>query len=158
VLAIGSSATNIAAHFGLALTNHLVERDSLGVARPIPGSRYFVPGSILQTRVDTTHPIAHGSKGLTNVFFDESPVWSFGPAAVSQGLKRIAWYDTATPLVSGWALGEQALQNGLAVVEAPIGNGRLVLYGPEILQRAQPHGTFKWLFNGIYYGGTRVRM
>jgi hypothetical protein len=74
-------------------------------------------------------------------------------------LKRIAWYDTATPLVSGWALGEQALRNGLAIVEAPIGAGRLILYGPEILQRAQPHGTFKFLFNGIYYhSGIRGRM
>jgi hypothetical protein len=25
-----------------------------------------------------------------------------------------------------------------------------VMYGPEILQRAQPHGTFKLLFNAIY--------
>jgi hypothetical protein len=27
----------------------------------------------------------------------------------------------------------------------------VLLFGPEILQRAQPHGTFKFLFNGIYY-------
>jgi hypothetical protein len=27
-----------------------------------------------------------------------------------------------------------------------------VLYGPEILFRAQPHGTFKLLFNGIFAG------
>jgi hypothetical protein len=32
-----------------------------------------------------------------------------------------------------------------------VGNGRVLLFGPEILQRAQPHGTFKFLFNGIYY-------
>ena len=25
----------------------------------------------------------------------------------------------------------------------------MLLFGPEILQRAQPHGTFKLLFNGI---------
>jgi hypothetical protein len=26
-----------------------------------------------------------------------------------------------------------------------------VMFGPEITFRAQPHGTFKFLFNGIYY-------
>jgi hypothetical protein len=26
------------------------------------------------------------------------------------------------------------------------------MFGPEINFRAQPHGTFKFLFNGIYYG------
>jgi len=29
----------------------------------------------------------------------------------------------------------------------------VLLFGPEITFRAQPHGTFKLLFNGIYYGG-----
>jgi hypothetical protein len=27
-----------------------------------------------------------------------------------------------------------------------------VMYGPEIAFRGQPHGTFKLLFNGLYYG------
>jgi hypothetical protein len=26
------------------------------------------------------------------------------------------------------------------------------MFGPEITFRAQPHGTFKFLFNSIYYG------
>jgi hypothetical protein len=42
----------------------------------------------------------------------------------------------------------------MAVVEAPVGKGKLVLYGPEILFRAQPHGTFKLFFNGIFAGHT----
>jgi hypothetical protein len=31
--------------------------------------------------------------------------------------------------------------------------GRVVLYGPEILKRAQPHATFKFLFNAIHAAG-----
>lgn len=50
----------------------------------------------------------------------------------------------------GWAWGQQYLENGLAAVEARLGKGRVLLFGSEILQRAQPHGTFKFLFNGIY--------
>ena len=38
----------------------------------------------------------------------------------------------------------------MAVIEAPVGKGKLFLFGPEITFRAQPHETFKFLFNGIY--------
>ena len=31
----------------------------------------------------------------------------------------------------------------------------MLLFGPEITFRAQPHGTFKFLFNGILYGTAR---
>ena len=161
VLAIGSSATNLAAHLGLGITNYLVEQTVAGerTQTPLPSSKYFVPGSILRMAVDTATPLAHGMESQTNAFFDESPVWTFTPQAAAQGLRRVAWYDSPRPLVSGWAWGQSALEGGLAVVEAPVGKGRLVLYGPEILQRAQPHGTFKLLFNGIFYPtGTRTRM
>ncbi|MGH9798876.1 MAG: hypothetical protein ACRD82_00785 [Blastocatellia bacterium] len=44
------------------------------------------------------------------------------------------------------------MQDGVAVIDANVGKGRLFMYGPEIAFRAQPHGTFKLLFNGIYLG------
>jgi hypothetical protein len=40
----------------------------------------------------------------------------------------------------------------VAVIDAPLGRGRVLLFGPEINFRAQSHGTFKFLFNAIYYG------
>ena len=40
----------------------------------------------------------------------------------------------------------------MAVVDAAMGKGRVLLFGPEMNFRAQSHGTFKFLFNGIYYG------
>lgn len=33
-----------------------------------------------------------------------------------------------------------------------MGKGRAFLFGPEILQRGQTHGTYKFFFNGMYYG------
>ena len=62
----------------------------------------------------------------------------------------LAWFDSPTPLRSGWAWGQQYLVNGVAAVEATVGKGRVVLFGPEILKRAQPHATFKLLFNVLY--------
>lgn len=46
--------------------------------------------------------------------------------------------------------GQGYLQGGVAVVDASVGKGKLFLFGPEITFRAQPHATFKFLFNGIY--------
>lgn len=67
----------------------------------------------------------------------------------AQGLKRVAWFDGKTPLRSGWAWGQENLDGGVAIAEAPYGEGRVVLVGPQILFRGQPHGTFKFLFNAI---------
>ena len=50
---------------------------------------------------------------------------------------------------SGWAWGERYLENGVVSAEARIGKGRVLLYAPEILKRAQPHPTFKFLFNAL---------
>jgi hypothetical protein len=41
------------------------------------------------------------------------------------------------------------------VTEAAVGEGRVVLLGPEVAFRCQPHATFKLLFNGLYYGSAK---
>ena len=55
-------------------------------------------------------------------------------------------------LDSGWAWGQQYLNNSIAVAQATMGKGKVLLYGPEITFRGQPHATFKFLFNGLLYG------
>jgi hypothetical protein len=145
VIAIGSSAMNLAQQLKLPIENHLVENGA-----PIPPAKYFVPGSVLTAKVDTSHPLAAGMRERTDFFFDNNPVFKLGPGAEAAGLKAFAWFDSPTPLHSGWAWGQQYLNGGVLAIDAPVGKGRLVLYGPEILQRAQPHATFKLLFNAIY--------
>jgi Zinc carboxypeptidase len=149
VIAIGTSAMNLAQHLKLPIENHLIENGA-----PIPASKYFVPGSVLTGRVDTRNPLAAGMRERTDFFFDNSPVFKLGPGAEAAGVKAFAWFDSPKPLHSGWAWGQQYLNGGVIAIEAPVGKGRLVLYGPEILQRAQPHGTFKLLFNALYASAT----
>ena len=93
-----------------------------------------------------------GMSGLTDVFFESDPVFDLAPDAAAKGVKRIAWYDGKATLRSGWAWGQEYLDGGTAAIQATIGKGTAYLFGPEILQRAQPHGTFKFLFNGLYLG------
>ena len=49
VVALSDSAMNLAAQLKLPIENHLVENGA-----PIPSSKYFVPGSVLTVKVDTT--------------------------------------------------------------------------------------------------------
>jgi hypothetical protein len=150
ILTIGSS-TSLGYHLGLPIRNALVEVVN-GVERPLPREKYYVPGSILEARIDHTHPLAYGMDSRAMVFYDESPAFRLQPEAALKGVKPVAWYDSPTPLRSGWAWGQQYLDQAVSIIEAPVGKGHVVLSGNEVNWRAQPHGTFKLLFNGIYYG------
>jgi hypothetical protein len=130
--------------------NHLVERGPDGSSRPVSADKFYVPGSILRVAVDTKPPIAHGISTPVDVFFDNSPVFKLNPDAAMKGVRPIAWFDTGAPLRSGWAFGQSYLEDGVQAIEATVGSGRLFLFAPEITFRAQPHGTFKFLFNGMY--------
>jgi hypothetical protein len=147
---VGRSALGLAQLFELPIHNHLTERFPDGSVRPLPAEKYYVPGSVLRVDVDNSVPIAHGVPNPVDVFFDNSPTFAFGPDAALKGVRAVAWFGGAAPLRSGWALGQGYLKGGVAVAEAAIGRGRLYLFGPEITFRAQPHGTFKLLFNGIH--------
>jgi hypothetical protein len=150
VITIGSS-TALGYHLGLPVKNALVEIVN-AVERPLPREKYFVPGSILEARVDNTNPLAYGMSDHAMVFYDESPAFRLQPEAALKGVKPVAWYESPTPLRSGWAWGQQYLDQAVSIIEAPVGKGHVVLFGNEVNWRAQPHGTFKLLFNGIYYG------
>ena len=159
IVAIGGSSS-LARHLGLPVGDHLVERQPDGTERRLGSEKYYVPGSVLRVAVDTTHPLAWGLDDNLDVFFDNSPVFRLSPDAGLKGVRPVAWFDSASPLRSGWAWGQAYLQGGTAVVDASVGKGRLFLFGPEITFRAQPHGTFKFLFNSIYLGSateTRLR-
>ena len=100
----------------------------------------------------------YGTPERVDVFFDQSPVMKLSPDAKAQGVTSVAWFDSDTPLRSGWAWGQQYLKGGVAMAEAKVGRGQLYLLGPEVTNRGQPHGTFKFLFNGIYLAGaTQIR-
>ncbi len=151
IIAIGTSSS-IAEHFGLPVASALVERLPDGTEQRLGSEKFYIPGSVLQVAVDTTHPLAYGMTPKLDVFYDNSPTFRLRADAPLQGVRPVAWFDDARPLRSGWAWGQGYLAGGVAAFAAPVGKGRVFVFGPEITFRAQPHGTFKFLFNGIYYG------
>ena len=141
VLAVGQS-TALAYELDLPITNALAD---------LPRAKFYVPGSILRADVDTTNPIAFGLGESVDLMFDQSPVFRLAEGAGRRGVRSVLWFGSDRPLRSGWAWGQEYLKDAAAVVEATVGKGKLVLFGPEILFRAQSHGTFKLLFNAVYF-------
>jgi hypothetical protein len=146
VLSIGGSTT-LGYELGLPISSHLV--DSQG--KTFTPNEFFIPGSLIDMRVDNTKPIAYGMTERVAVVFDKrSPVFRLKPDADKKGVTEIARFDSDAALRSGWAWGVDKLYGGSGVLKAAVGKGNLYMFGPEITFRAQPHGTFQFLFNGIY--------
>lgn len=149
VVTIGS-ATNLAYHLNLPVSNALVEIEN-GVEKNLPREKYFTPGSILSVNTDNNDPALWGMNKKTDVYFDASPVFNITPGALASGeIKPLAWFDDSKPLRSGWSWGQSYLANKVTAFVAKVGQGKLYAFGPEITFRAQSHGTFKMLFNQLY--------
>ncbi len=139
IIAMGP-ATRIASQLGLDVKNALV--DEAGAA--LPRTKFYIPGSVMRIHLDTTQPIASNMPSDLDVMFEEDPAFVAGP-----GVDKIGWFDSDHSLRSGWALGQPYLKDTAAIIHARVGKGHLYLFTPEITFRAQSHGAFRLLFNGI---------
>jgi hypothetical protein len=144
-IAIGSS-TSLAYHAGLPLTNQLVDADG----SPLRGEEYYVPGSVLDMRLNNDALVAHGLDDRLNVLFSRSPVFTLDGNA--EGVERVGWWDSPAPLRSGWAWGQHHLENGTSALTTSLGEGKLMLFAPKITFRGQSHMAYPLLFNSIFLG------
>lgn len=149
VITVGS-ATDLAFHLELPVEDALTEIGNDGRTRPLSGEKYYIPGSVLEMQVDNSASINYGMGENALIMFNRSPVFKLAPKAANLGVRPIAWFGDDEPLRSGWAWGQSYLKNGVTAFEAEIGKGKFYGFGPEITFRAQSHGTFKMLFNGLY--------
>jgi hypothetical protein len=156
VIAAGSAAESLAATMELPVSDYMVERQPGQPERALSSDKFYVPGSIVRVAVDTKAPSASGAEDHIDVFFNNSPVFRLHPDAASRGVRPVMWFDSASPLRSGWAWGQNYLEGGTTAFEATVGQGRVFAFGPEITFRAQPHGTFKFLFNAIHAPAARA--
>jgi len=149
IITIGSSA-NLAYHFKLPVRNALVEMVN-GKERPLPGEKFYIPGSVMQVAVNNELKANWGMKSSADVYFSASPVFNLMPNAIATGeITPLAWYASDKSLRSGWAFGQSYLQQTVAAFSANVGKGKLMVYGPEITFRGQTHSTYKMLFNQLY--------
>ena len=148
-IAIGS-ATNLAYQLALPLQSALTERNADGKLQNLPNEKFYVPGSVLEAKIDTSHPLAWGMPERADFYFERSAAFTLAPKAAESGITPLVWFDSDQPLRSGWAWGQHYLKDSVTVATAPVGAGKLHLMGSEVAFRGQTHGTFKLLFNALY--------
>ncbi len=114
--------------------------------------QWYAPGSLLAVQWDQAHPIATGMPEESAVFYARSPVFEVQPGATN--ISVVARYPEAERiLLSGYAQQAELIAGKAALVEARIGEGRVVMFGFRPQHRAQPYQTFKALFNSMLLGG-----
>ena len=118
-------------------------------------AKFTCPGSMLRMKFDPEHPVAYGMPEEAPGMFYGSGAFNILSSFEGQPPKAIAKYAGERLLMSGYLTGEKYLQKKAAVVDVPYGKGRVILLGFAVKNRAQPHGTFKLLFNSLYYGATQ---
>ena len=149
ILTIGSS-TNLAYHLGLPVKDALTEIVD-GTEKKLPGEKFYIPGTILRTSVDSAAPAAWGMNAAADIMFDESPVFKINTSAYASGsVKPLVWFASKKSLRSGWAWGQEYLQDGVAAFETSVGKGKFYAFGPEIIFRAQSYNTYKLFMNQLY--------
>jgi hypothetical protein len=140
VITVGSSTT-MAELLGVPVTNRLAG---------LPHDQFYIPGSLMRATIDNTNPLAYGMPKTVEMFFDSSPVFNLGA-----GVKPVASFNGKETLDSGWAWGQEHLDGSTAVAEAKVGEGKVLIMGPEVTFRGEPHATFKLMFNGVLYGNAQ---
>ena len=144
VITLGNSATFAVQHLSAALLN---------VVQDETRDTFYAPGTILRVAVDTTHPIGYGMPAEADVMFVNNG--GFVPnrrRATALTTRPIVRYPNAPLRRSGWIIGEERLRGTGAVIEAPVADGRVILHAFRVQHRGQTWGTFKLLFNSIFYG------
>jgi len=122
------------------------------VAEELRRDQLYMPGSLLNARVNTDHPLAAGTPAEIAIWAEESPVWDVPEGSPARVLVR---YPDSHVLASGWLLGEQYIAGKAAAIEYPLGKGRVVLFGMRPQYRGQSWQTYKMLFNCLAQPGNR---
>jgi hypothetical protein len=113
---------------------------------------FFCPGSILRLQVDPSHPIGYGMPETADAMFINNGGYRLLPSFATTSVSVVARYPNEPLLRSGWIVGDERLRGLAAVLDVGMGRGRVIMHTFRIQNRAQTWGTFKLLFNSLYYG------
>jgi len=107
---------------------------------------FYSPGSLLKATLDTGHPLSFGLPADIAIWSEGSPAWDLPEGSPARVVAR---YPATGILASGWLLGEKYLSGKAALVDYPVGAGRVILFGSRPQYRGQSWQAFKMLFNSL---------
>jgi len=126
------------------------------ILKSLKPEEFFASGLLAKIIFDQNHPVAYGMPEEAAGFFAQSPTFQTWPSSSEKAeAKIIGKYPEENIVLSGWMLGEEYLRNRAAAVEVPFGKGKIMLLGFSVQHRGQTVGTFKILFNSLFYGAVK---
>ena len=131
-------------------TAFAIQQFALPIKNTVGGLKrqeFFTGGSVLEVETTTTHPVMAGMPERAAIFVESSPAFETGEGFTGVVLAR--YQATGSPLLSGYLLGEQFLNNRAAALDVSYGKGHIVLLGFRPQWRGQPFGTFRVVFNAV---------
>jgi hypothetical protein len=141
LITMGNAATFAIEQFSLPVTN------ALAALRP---DQFFCSGSLLRVEIaDARNPLVAGLPLTPAVMFERNQAFDTRPTF--RGKVLATYIKDRNPLVSGYLLGAETIQGKAAALDANYGSGHIVILGFRPQWRGQAHGTYKFLFNALYY-------
>lgn len=141
VVAWDGAAEYLIQQFNLPITD---------VVRNVPSHAFYAPGSLLEIELVKQHPLTFGMSDTCSVMFVNSSVFEM------PGGEIVGTYVAADPLADGLLVGPQWLRNKGALVVQEVGRGRVVLMGFRPTFRGQSRGTYRLLFNALYWSAVSL--
>jgi len=114
-------------------------------------NKFFCPTSILRARIDTASPLGYGMPEEAAVMFADSLAFNSRIPGGDWDRNVVASYPEKDILLSGWLLGEEMITRKAALIDLRFKKGHILLFGFRCQHRAQSHGTYKLLLNGLLY-------
>ena len=120
------------------------------VLKDLDEKEFYTPGSLLSIKLDNTHRLSYGMNETAVVrYTNKSPAFNLRPHI--QESKAVGYFEENNPLKSGWLIGAEKLEGKTALAIIPVEKGNVIMFGFRPQSRGQTFGTFKLLFNAIYY-------
>ena len=115
----------------------------------VPRAQFFTGISILQVVTDPSHPVMAGMPDTADVVVSGSPV--FTTLDGFQGSVLAKFPADRSALRSGFLRGDQLIRGYAAAVDVRRDRGHLILFGFQPQWRGQPTGTFRTIFNSMFF-------
>jgi hypothetical protein len=147
LLTLGSSCSLPIQEFRLPVKN---------IIKSLKSEEFFASGLLVRAFFNQDHPVAYGMPEEAACFFAHSPTFqTWSSSKEHNEAKVIGKYPEENIVLSGWMHGEEHLKNKAAAVEVPLGKGKIILLGLRVQHRGQTVGTFKLLFNSLFYAAAK---